>query len=394
MIAEIKIKNILSFRDEVSFSFEADKSKDMESYHVVEIAPDVRLLKFGVIYGANASGKSNFIKTYGFIKDFLTKVPTSKADKTAVSPFLLDDTSRDSSSSFEIVFYAKMDDLYTKFVYSILLNNDYVESESLIYYPSQQPAMVFERGIENSVSTIKFGNKIKLSSSAREEIALKCLPNMSLFAAYMQLNVNVREVECALSFFNPQEIHTSEALSFYGLGGVLSEEAEDLQYALDYLKAADFNVSEIVRDSKNNIIFKHTTKDLNGVDRIYELPIESESRGTIRTLDIAKYVQEAIKNNSFLAIDEIESSLHPKLVEYIVETFLQESQYAQLLITTHYDGLLAQDDLLRKDNIWFTEKGENGASTIYPLTDFKALNRISSLQKAYKFGKFGAIPNI
>lgn len=394
MIADIKIKNILSFRDEASLSFEADRSKDMESYHVVEIAPDVRLLKLGVIYGANASGKSNFIKAYGFIKNFVTKVPTSKADKIEVSPFLLDDSSRDDSSSFEIIFYAKMNDVYTKFVYSISLNNDYVVSESLAYYPSQQPAMVFERGIENGVSTIKFGNKIKLSGVAREEIVLRCLPNMSLFAAYMQLNVNVAEVECALSFFKPQEIHTSEVLSLYGLGGVLGEESEDLQYALNYLRAADFNVAEIGRDSKNNIIFKHITKDSNGVDRIYELPIDCESRGTIRTLDIAKYVQDAIGNNSFLAIDEVESSLHPKLVEYIVEKFLQESEYAQMLVTTHYDGLLAQDDLLRKDNIWFTEKGKDGASTLYPLTDFKALNRISSLQKAYKFGKFGAIPNI
>ncbi len=394
MIADIKIKNILSFRDEASFSFEADKSKDLESYHVVEIAPDVRLLKLGVIYGANASGKSNFIKAYSYMTDFLEKVPTSKADKTGVSPFLLDESSRNAPSSFGITFYSKMNDVYTKFVYSISLTNDNVVSENLAYYPSQQPAMIFERGIENGVSTIKFGNKIKLSNVAKEEITLRCLPNMSLFAAYMQLNVNVVEMECALSFFKPQEVHTSEILSYYGWSSILSDDTEDLQYALNYMKTADFNVSEITRDSKNDIIFKHITKGEDGVERVYELPIDSESRGTIRTLDIAKYVQEVISNNTFFAIDEIESSLHPKLVEYIVERFLQESEYAQMLVTTHYDGLLAQDDLLRKDNIWFTEKGEDGASTIYPLTDFKALNRLSSLQKAYKFGKFGAIPNI
>lgn len=74
--------------------------------------------------------------------------------------------------------------------------------------------------------------------------------------------------------------------------------------------------------------------------------------------------------------------------------FLKESEYAQILVTTHYDGLLAEEDLLRKDNIWFTEKNNDGATVLYPLTDFKGLNRITSLQKAYKFGKFGAIPNI
>ena len=323
MIADIKIKNILSFRDEASLSFEADRSKDMESYHVVEIAPDVRLLKLGVIYGANASGKSNFIKAYGFIKDFLTKVPTSKADKTGVSPFLLDDGSREEASSFEIIFYTMMNDVYTKFVYSISLNNDYVVSESLAYYPSQQPAMVFERGIENGVSTIKFGNKIKLSGVAREEVVLRCLPNMSLFAAYMQLNVNVVEVECALSFFKPQEIHTSEIVSLYGWSGLWNEGVEGLQYALSYLKAADFNVAEIRRDSKNNIVFKHIAKDKDGVDRFYELPIENESRVRSALLMLLNMYKMRLRV-THSAIDEVESSLHPKLVEYIVEKFLED----------------------------------------------------------------------
>ncbi|MDR0749050.1 MAG: hypothetical protein LBF62_05715 [Tannerellaceae bacterium] len=74
--------------------------------------------------------------------------------------------------------------------------------------------------------------------------------------------------------------------------------------------------------------------------------------------------------------------------------FLKESETEQLLFTTHYDGLLSEEDLIRKDNIWFTTKNKEGVSELYPLTDFKGLNRISSLQKAYKLGKFGAIPNI
>ena len=80
--------------------------------------------------------------------------------------------------------------------------------------------------------------------------------------------------------------------------------------------------------------------------------------------------------------------------EYIIERFLKESEQAQLLLTTHYDGLLGEEDLLRKDNVWFTEKNLDGSSVLYPLTDFKGLNRISSFQKAYKFGKFGAVPNL
>lgn len=119
-----------------------------------------------------------------------------------------------------------------------------------------------------------------------------------------------------------------------------------------------------------------------------------ESDGTVRTFGLAAQVQKILERNAFLAVDEIESSLHPKLIEYIIERFLKESGEAQLLLTTHYDGLLGEEDLLRKDNIWFTEKNADGSSVLYPLTDFKGLNRISSLQKAYKFGKFGAVPNL
>ena len=119
-----------------------------------------------------------------------------------------------------------------------------------------------------------------------------------------------------------------------------------------------------------------------------------ESDGTIRTFGLAAQVQKILERDAFLAVDEIESSLHPKLIEYIIERFLKESEQAQLLLTTHYDGLLGEEDLLRKDNVWFTEKNLDGSSVLYPLTDFKGLNRISSLQKAYKFGKFGAVPNL
>lgn len=177
------------------------------------------------------------------------------------------------------------------------------------------------------------------------------------------------------------------------------QQEETKDYILRYLKEADFNISNIIEkedDASFNVdmLFQHIVKNEEGKDAFYDFPALLESQGTIRTMRLAGCIKETIENNAFLAIDEIESSLHPKLIEYIIERFLKESEHAQLLITTHYDGLLGEDDLLRKDTIWFTEKNSNGATDLFPLTDFKGLNRISSLQKAYKFGKFGAVPNL
>ena len=402
MIAEIKFKNMFSFRDETVLSFEADKRKDLESYHVVELAPDVKLLKLAVIYGANASGKSNIIKVCDFIRSFITCTPLNKAELIKIVPFLLNRTSKEQASEFSVSFYAMNGDKAIRYVYSVLLETTHIVRETLIYYLSQQPATVFERSMENNVSSIKFGQKVKISTAAKEEITLKCLPNMSVFAAYMQVNTNIAEMETALQYLTKQmmpAIVPTSSLSRYAEEAIKKETAKE--YILRYLQEADFNISNISskeQETKKGVVnytmYQHKVSSGLGGNDYYEFPELYESDGTIRTFGLASQIQNSIGSNAFLAVDEIESSLHPKLIEYMIERFLKESKQAQLLLTTHYDGLLGEEDLLRKDNIWFAEKNTDGASVLYPLTDFKGLNRISSLQKAYKFGKFGAVPNL
>ena len=402
MIAEIKFKNMFSFRDETVLSFEADKSKDLESYHVVELAPDVKLLKLAVIYGANASGKSKIIKVCDFIRSFITCTPLNKAELIKIVPFLLNRTSKEQASEFSVSFYAMNGDKAIRYVYSVLLETTHIVRETLIYYLSQQPATVFERSMENNVSSIKFGQKVKISTAAKEEITLKCLPNMSVFAAYMQVNTNIAEMETALQYLTKQmmpAIVPTSSLSRYAEEAIKKETAKE--YILRYLQEADFNISNISskeQETKKGVVnytmYQHKVSSGLGGNDYYEFPELYESDGTIRTFGLASQIQNSIGSNAFLAVDEIESSLHPKLIEYMIERFLKESKQAQLLLTTHYDGLLGEEDLLRKDNIWFAEKNTDGASVLYPLTDFKGLNRISSLQKAYKFGKFGAVPNL
>ena len=390
MIAEIRFKNMFSFRDEAILSFEADRSKDMESYHVVELGGGVRLLKVAVIYGANASGKSNIIKVCDFIKSFITYTPLNKAEQIQVVPFLLNKTSSKQLSEYSISFYLKNEEKVVCYVYSVALDRWHVAKESLIYYPSQQPATIFERNTENNVSVIKFGQKIKMSQAVKEEITLKCLHNMSVFAAYMQVNTHIVELETVLQYLTNQvmpAIVPASSLGRYAEESIKNESAKD--YILRYLQEADFNISNIT--SKEQETHKGPINYTMYQHKVLEL---FESDGTIRTFGLAAQVQKILEKDAFLAVDEIESSLHPKLIEYIIERFLKESEQAQLLLTTHYDGLLGEEDLLRKDNVWFTEKNLDGSSVLYPLTDFKGLNRISSFQKAYKFGKFGAVPNL
>ena len=120
-----------------------------------------------------------------------------------------------------------------------------------------------------------------------------------------------------------------------------------------------------------------------------------ESRGTRRMIGIETALYRANKRGALLPIDEIETSMHPALIEHVLYDFLKTGGESQLLVTTHYDYLLELvNDLIRKDCVWFTEKGPDGISSLYSLAEFAGLNKLRSLQRAYRGGRFGATPNI
>lgn len=426
MILSLKIKNFLSFKNEMTFSFEATKDRHLEKQHVVEVAPEVRITKLGIVYGANASGKSNLVKAFEFLHDFWFNSPESKDDETGTTPFLLDNETKLAPSEFVLTFYA--DD--KKHVYLLKLNDHVVIEESLCYYPGTQPAEIFSRVLNKNISEIKFNSKLKINSAAKNEISVKCLTNMSLFAAYNKVNIHLPEMDSVVSWMKDQYMDSVEPDNFNlekFTENLILKDTTIKDYVLTFLHKADYNISnfttkiekQAVPDDFINFImnsslpveekerlkdektiqfsetqFLHRVVDQNGHECFYELSELSQSKGTLRTMGIAGVINRAVTKNAFVAVDEIEASLHPILVEFVIESFLQQSNRAQLLITTHYDGLLEEADLLRNDSIWFTNKLKDGSTEMYSLSDFKGVNRISSLQKAYKYGKFKAIPNI
>jgi predicted ATPase len=171
------------------------------------------------------------------------------------------------------------------------------------------------------------------------------------------------------------------------------------QYMLDFVRQADFNITDVQSDEEKkrlNMQFIHTVRNERGQER-YAMPAEMQSLGTKRTLGLETTIYEAVRTGALLNVDEFDASLHPDLLEFTIQRFLQEKSESQMIISTHYDPLLATvDDLIRKDSVWFTEKGEDGASKLYSLTDFKGLGKISStsIRNAYRHGQFGALPNI
>lgn len=397
MIEEISFKNILSFKSETTLSFEATSDKSIETSHVVEMPNGTRLLRLALVLGANASGKSNLLYALEELHDFWTRNPSNMDSKTGIEPFLLDIYTPDEPSEFNLKIWIDG----TRYWYQLQLTEKVVTLEKLSYYKTTQPVMVFERKYEDGQSMIKTNPAVqKIDSDTLKMLSLNCLPNMSVFAARGRVNMKFKHVDGFRKWiydgFMPTAYPETDMTKF--ANRLLKDNSDFKSYMLNFLGMADFNITGLKEhsdeDGLRKLGFEHTVENDRGKEK-YELNFRNQSNGTRRLLGIEAAVFDLCRSGSFLMIDEMDASLHPDIMEYILRQFLLESSQSQLLITTHYDGLLRTvDDLIRKDNVWFTEKDKSGESHLYSLVEFKGLSKITHLDKAYRNGIFGALPQI
>ncbi|MDE6522362.1 MAG: ATP-binding protein, partial [Muribaculaceae bacterium] len=354
MIEEISFKNILSFKDETVLSFEATSDTSIESSHVVTMPNGTRLLRFAVVFGPNASGKSNLLYSLELLHKFWILNPANMEVSTGIEPFLLDQQTESEPSEFNLKIW--IDGI--KYWYQLKLTKDVVIFEKLSYYKTVQPIMVFERRFEEGQSVIKINPVAqKLDSESQKMLSLNCLPNMSVFAARGRVNMKFNHVDqirkWIISGFMPTIYPTTNMTGF--ARKILKENNKFRSYMLNFLNTADFNITDMREQSDEkglkNFSFEHTVENYRGLET-YNLNLEHQSDGTRRLLGLEAAIFELTQRGSFLMIDEMDASLHPDLMEYILQQFLLDSSKSQLLVTTHYDGLLGKiDDLIRKDNV-------------------------------------------
>ena len=408
MIQELKVRNFLSFKDEVTFSFEATKDTFAEEYQVVEVVPGVRLLRFAMVYGANASGKTNLLKAFEFLRAFWRKQTSNVEESTGVIPFLFDRATPTEPSRFEMIFYIGG----VKHHYLLELDENQVYLEKLCFYKSVQPTMLFVRKFKDGNSDITYNpSVIKLSITEKEKISVECLKNMSFFASIGRVNVNLPELyavrEWMISHFEKMIDPTLSLTE--SAEAQISKDVSLKSYLVDYFKNANFDITNIetkvseINSANNpfNVFSQITLKQYHTSvehlvknkqeDEKYKLPISLESYGTRRIFGLATAIYNIQKKNGVLLVDEIDASLHPKFLAKLLFEYFKDKSQSQMLVTIHDDSLLdLVNDLVRKDSIWFTEKKTTGATDLYSLVEFKGLNRLSSIRSAYRLGRFGA----
>ena len=392
MIQELKIKNFKSFRDEVELSFEPSGD---DRYNSVVTMPDgVQLLRFAVVLGANASGKSNLMDAVEFLREFWNNIPATNDDGTNVQPFLIRKSALSYDTEIEIKLY--VDGI--RYWYQLTVNPKKVCREALFVYLTNRPTKVFCREDVQGVSKLTFNSTVaKLSPAEVDIMTMNCLRNMSVLAVLKKVNIAVPYLDNMRRWIDsrmlPLQSGSLSSLS-HGAKKMIADSEDFREYLMQFAQEADFNISDI-KIQKMAALFGHTVEGETGSES-YVLPENCQSTGTKRMVELESLIYTQLKRQAFLCIDEIEASMHPNLMEYILAKFINTpDNQSQLLVSTHYDPILKDiDDLFGKDSVWFTEKGKDGNTTLFSLVDFKGLNKLSSIHRAYKNGQFGALPNV
>ena len=394
MLIQFSVENYLSFKDKVVFSMLAGKDKEHKEA-VAEINEKEKYLKSGVIYGANASGKSNLLQALWFMVSYvLTSHEKQLNLPTGRVPFKFDPNTENLPSSFEVIFIQDQ----VKYAYGFSATDNEITDEYLYHYPHGRKALVFERTntkeyrfttdveLQSSLKDRNSKNKLYLSTAANWNYD-KVIPVFNWFSTCMFLNMNT-----------------------YGQAyGVNAETLRDDDYrdrVAAMLRAADFGIHGLRvkegnvslggtwSDVYDNIEAIHRVIDKNGIAQTYSLNMMEESRGTNTYLNLIGLVHKALETGGLFVADELDTNLHPLLTEQIVALFNSEKDNpnnAQLIFTTHNTNLMDLK-ILRRDQIWFTEKDENTAVSDLFSLDSYSVRKDAKVEKSYLLGRYGAVP--
>lgn len=412
MLLQFSAKNFASFRDELILDL-VPSSGDNHSENINN-ANGYNALNTVAIYGANASGKTNVIKAFTaallFIRNSIFLQPGQRIPM--MNAYAFDDKVRQEPVSFEFQFIAS-DKL--KYIYGFSATSESIIEEYLYCYKTNRPSKIFDRSPE------------KNEYPRSEQSFLKHFEEMTaenrLFLVTLN-SFNYSKVKPVYDWLSTQ----IDSYDFgHEDGRVLELMYEDKvdeykSFTLDLLKNADINISDyeikrttVPRGTPEAInipqmsflkmdpvsdafiyqaIIKH--KPVYSVQEFIELPLSEESQGTQVLFFMSVALNTALKQGKVMIIDELDRSLHPFLVKYLVNLFRDPAinpNGAQLIFTTHDTNLMSLDTF-RKDQIFFTKKDyETGVSELYSLDDITVRND-ENIQRGYLLGRYGAIPNV
>lgn len=417
MIRDFWVKNYLSIRDKQELNFLA---KGPASELISEVVEGVFLYKLGILYGSNASGKSNMLIALNEVFRLLI-IPKSDATKgiNGWIPFVL---TKEEPTEMHVSFYANG----IRYDYDVKFNDKYILNEVLYYYPNKSKSLFYERTFvgDNVQADIKFGPSLKLQIRTQESIRENTLNNHSVLSVCRKAALK----EDILPF---NELHSWIMENYHDVDGddekgvveILKEAYSNPKKCKFYntmLQKADLNIMEFrptiedrvipteVREMIQNgdlpermkeSILKPVNETVVFVnhsdDNDFEIPLKWQSKGTIKYIKILDALYDLITGSHVYYLDELGEDLHNDLLYYYHNVFIFNSDKSQLIITSQETTLLSQD-LINENRgvVWFVEKNRETASSEYSRGDSFGLHKNLSLYNSYRIGRLGAKPEL
>ena len=400
MLLEFKCSNHRSIKEEVSFSMIA--GSDNTSEELLKEYGNFRVLRSAVIYGANGSGKSNFISALLFMCDLVSNSINYQPGQ-GVFQARHKLSAEDSSSRYSIQFVRN--DI--RYAYGFSVKQNLIQDEYLYYFPKGRQVKIFER----DRSGIRPGGRYK----GMFDVSVSILKDNRLFLSCAANYSNVKEIEEAFMFFktdivvyNPEINNWTEysiklmqdndmmKKIFLNILRALGTGAKDVKVKLEKIKLADLPQELQLPDALKSLL---GTKEGNRIEAkvIYDQfevdLMTEESTGVKRLFQMICPIIDILNKGKILICDELETSLHESVIFQIVQLFqnYQKDKFAQLIFSTH-DTSLLDSDLFRRDQVWFTQLNNERATDLYSVVEIKNVRKSENLEKGYVSGKYGAIP--
>jgi hypothetical protein len=408
MLLEFRVRNFRSIRDEQTLSLVASADRALAQTHLMAtgLKADPQALRSAVLYGPNASGKTSVLKALEYMRAVVAESATviQPGQTYNVQPFRLDPVFASQPTSFELTFVLAGQ----RHQYAFSMTAHRIVSESLLVYRSSKPTQLFSRQhVEGDVYAYEFSTYL---TGPRKLWQDSTRPNSLFLSMAAQLNSEqlspvfgwiVRSLVCLPAGAMMAPDFTTALLA--------SEQGR--QAIKSFLAAADISIADVQAVPRRGMHTKmvmsatglHTTQE----EREFLLPVfehttskgsatfelHDESEGTQRLYGLIAPVLDVIREGRVLVVDELDSSLHTLLVRQLISMFHSPEQNprgAQLIFSTHDTSLLDHAQF-RRDQIWFTEKDADGATRLYPLTDFSPRKQ-EAWERGYLTGRYGAVP--
>jgi len=412
MLIEFRVKNFRSLRDEQVFSLVASKDKTLQDTHTHEthIGAAPFLVRSAVIYGANASGKSNLIKALQYMREVVARSATSvqPGETFAVQPFRLDAESAGQPSGFEVTLL--LDGV--RYQYGFALTTQRIVSEHLLVYQTFKPQRWFTRHFDTGTGkdVYDFGSGLKGPKNLWEGATR---PNALFLSMAVQLNGEA--LRPVFDWFTNRLIVANEQAPINPKISIqLLQQVDGRKKICHFLSTADISITDIEVETlkaprqvvyldhvsrtaqarledgeKYRLHLHHATRQGKAV-----FDLMDESSGTRNLLFLAGPMLDILSKGLTLVVDELDTSLHPLLVRELVRLFHRRETNtggAQLIFTTHDTSLLNAPDLFRRDQVWFVEKDSDQASALVSLSEFSP-RKNEALERGYLMGRYGGVP--